>query len=298
MGEFVLDLFGMRIHDILSILEYTDEIVGITAIIITLFGCTVAATTKDKDSLLLLSKYCVAVCCILIFLAYQFNQKWCIVPNLYGRSYNDAMNSLNDAGLEGIVLLPLSNASIAEQDARVVWQSSEKDTVEVKGNRVFVVLDNNFGYEYNPLYKPLGVIDGREWPWLRNNNTVFIRLPSIYESTSIEYSTSKSFGVYTECLAATLESIVVDYVEANAFNIQIEPGTLAEYMFVGKMCAYGSRDYQTSAVKTESLPGNIFLPVIIQDASYHLYFSFYNEIGTHYDHYIPIVFIPEKDWKY
>ena len=84
------------------------------------------------------------------------------------------MNSLNDAGLEGIVLLPLSNASIAEQDARVVWQSSEKNTVEVKGNRVFVVLDNNFGYEYNPLYKSLGVIDGREWSWSRNNNTVFI----------------------------------------------------------------------------------------------------------------------------
>lgn len=69
-------------------------------------------------------------------------------------------------------------------------------------------------------------------------------------------------------------------------------------MFVGKMCAYGSCDYQTSAVKTESLPGNIFLPVIIHDVSFQLYFSFYNEIGAHYDHYIPIVFIPEKDWKY
>ena len=297
MSNLFGKIFTLRIADFLSLLEYTDEIIGITAIVIALFGYTIASTAKDKDSLRVLTTYCVAACCILVVLANWVNKNWCVVPNLYGRSYSDAIALLQDNDLDCTVLLSSSNENLSHENVRVVWQSRERDTVSRKGETVFVVLDNNFGYEYNPLSKPLGFIDGRDWLWKKHNSTIFVQMPLAYENMKTSAPQAIVFDVYATSFAATLEIIVTDYLESNIIDIQIEYGTFDDYLFVGKLCTYNTQDYHMKSTDAESLNGKILLPTVIHNDSYVFYFSFYDQEGNHYDHAIPIKFVSEYEWE-
>lgn len=280
----------------ISLAEYTDVIIGITSIILTLIGCTFITHDKNK-TLLWISLSCAALCILLCMFAWCCNRHWCIVPNLYGKSYGDAIISLQDHNLDGIVLLPLSNESISKENARIVWQSKEKDTVSAKEKTVFVVLDNNFGYEHNSLSKPLGFFDDREWTWVKRNNTIFIKQPIAYGNMKSTSPNAIAFDVYADSMSATLETILMDYLDTNKHNLQIKPGAFDDYLFIGKLCAYDNHDYRMRSIETTTVKGTMLVPAVIHNYNYGFYFSFYDEDGKHYDQSIPIVFLSEYQWN-
>ena len=280
----------------ISLTDYTDVIIGITAIILALIGCTFIPH-DDNKKLFWISLSFVGVCVALCGFAGFCNQHWCIVPNLYGKSYGDAIISLQDHDLDGIALLPLSNESISEENARIVWQSRERDTVSAKGKTVFVVLDNNFGYEHNSLSKPLGLIDDREWTWVKRNNTIFIKQPISYGNMRTTSPNAIAFDIYTDSISAALETILMDYLDTNKHNLQIKPGAFDDYLFIGKLCAYDNHDYRMRSIETTTVKGTMLVPAVIHNYNYGFYFSFYDEDGKHYDQSIPIVFLSEYQWN-
>lgn len=297
MDRLFVRLFELRIGDFLSMLEYTDEIIGITALIMSFLSCIISSDGQSKESFLRLLKYCVVACCVLVGLTLWIGEKWSVVPDLYGLTYNDAVNELHDNDLLCIVLLSSSDDIRTGQDLRVVWQSSVKNSVSRKGDSIFIILDNNFGYEYNPISKPIGFIDGRDWEWIKQNNAVSIRLPVPYENMKGSTTTAIAFDVYADCLASTLEAIAMDYIDSNPIVIPIGSKSLNDYVFVGKICAYNNNDYRIKAVNTTLANGTIFLPIVMNDDYYGFHFSFYDEDGNHYDHSIPIKFLSEESWK-
>ena len=57
------------------------------------------------------------------FLCCSIHEKWTVVPNLYGLTYDDALNTLYSNRLKGQLVLASTNRDLSKSDSRVVWQS-------------------------------------------------------------------------------------------------------------------------------------------------------------------------------
>lgn len=278
----------------LSLWNNNAVLIGIVALIVPLIGGSLA-TYKKQRALSIISITCAFICCCLIFFASFCNKEWCIVPNLYGKTYSNAIDTLYSNGLEGFELLASFNRT--QDDAYVVWQSKEKDSIISKGEIVFIVLDDNTKYEINPIAKSLGPIDSRMWTWDKYNNTIRMMLPQTYSIMKSNDPNTITFDVYVACLATTLEQIVIDYIDSSRNNLQISSKEFEDYSFVGRLFANNENDPKMQCIQTTSVNGAILLPVIMKDDSYSFYFSFYDADGNHYDHAIPIKFVSEYEWE-
>lgn len=279
----------------LSLWDYIEIVIGITTLTVPLIGGS-WVTREKHERLFNVSVACACIGCILIMYASICNHKWCVVPNLYGKSYSNAINTLYDSGLNGMELLPMPKQ--LDEYSNVVWQSKEKDSISLKGTTVFFVLDNNTKYEKSPISKPLGPIDSRIWSWEKCDAKIKLMLPQTYSTMKTDKPNAVTFDVYVECLAETLVEIVMDYCDSNRIDVQINPQKFEDYSFVGRLHANDENDPKMQCVKTASINGAILLPIIMKDNDYGFCFSFYDEDGNHYDHVIPIEFISEYEWNH
>lgn len=292
MEEFFRRIFDIRIGEILSLLEYTDEIIGITAIIVTLL---VTNGDDTKTSFLKLAKRCVFVCTILCILVFSFSQKWCFIPDLYGQSYSIAMESLQNVGIQGVELLPQSH-NPEELDVRVVWQSKEKGSISAKEDTVFMVLASIGGYEYNPLHIDTSKIHENDWIWIEDQGIIKIQLPSVYSNIRHDQYDSVTFEILSDKLGIVLESVILNTL--SEVTSVIKEDMIDQYHLVGKLYAHNKEDYRTKEIQVSFMDGILFLPVVMYDDDYNLSFSFYDKENNHYDHSIPVQFIPEVLWDY
>lgn len=279
----------------LSLWSNNAILIGIIALVVPLIGGSLA-TYKTKKTLSIISITCAFICCGLILFAFFCNKEWCIVPNLYGKTYSNAIDTLYSNGLEGFELLASSSRS--QEDVNVVWQSKEKDSIISRGEIVFIVLDDNTKYEKKPASKSIGPIDSRMWTWDKHNNTIRMMLPQTYSTMKSNDPNAITFDIYVDSLATTLELIVIDYIDTNRNYLQINLKTFEDYSFVGRLCANDENDPKMQCVKTTSINGAMLLPIVMNDNYYGFYFSFYDEDGNHYDHAIPIEFISEYEWNH
>lgn len=274
----------------LSLWSNNSIFIGIVALIVPLVGGSLA-TYKKQRTLSLISIICACICCSLILFASFCNKKWCFVPNLYGKTYSNAIDTLYSNGIEGFELLAFSSGS--QNNGNVVWQSKEKDSITSREEIVFFVLDDNTKYEKNPASKFFGPIDSRMWTWEKHNNSIRMMLPQTYSTMKSNDPNAITFDIYVDSLVTTLEQIVLDYLDSTRIDLQINSNAFEDYFFVGKLYANNENDPKMKCIQTASVNGVILLPVIMKDDNYGFCFSFYNHDGNHYDHAISITLIPE-----
>lgn len=89
-------------------------------------------------------------------------KNWTIIPNLSGRTYDDAMSVLYDSRLNGQLVLAETNSNLASSDSRIVWQNYAGNAILGVGTTVSFLIDDCFSLNSTPLtqyeYKDL-VID-------------------------------------------------------------------------------------------------------------------------------------------
>lgn len=78
-------------------------------------------------------------------------EKWTIVPNLTGRTYDDAMRIIYDCRLKGQLALAGTNSNLTNSDSRVVWQSCRDGVPQKVDATISFILDDCFSLNRTPL---------------------------------------------------------------------------------------------------------------------------------------------------
>ncbi len=83
--------------------------------------------------------------------SWYIHNNWTIVPDLSGRTYDDAIDVLYECGLTGQLALAETNGNLSSADSRVVWQSHEEKSIERVKTKVSFVIDDCFSLNSTPL---------------------------------------------------------------------------------------------------------------------------------------------------
>ena len=211
------------------------------------------------------------------------------------------MNQFNNAELKGTVLLSPSNYDIVSSEDRIVWQSKESGSITARGDTIYIVIDNCFGYEYNSIHKPISFIDPREWKWEEDSGRVRICLPNGYVNSRLMNPYALTFDVYSDSLAITLQKAVDEYIDSAAHSVRGElRWNIGDFNFIGKLVTQNPNEseYRIKCLEVEGdqYSGELFLPAVLYHEDYTLFFSFYDTSGNHYDGSLPIYFVSEYAW--
>ena len=85
------------------------------------------------------------------FLCCSIHEKWTVVPNLYGMTYDDALNTLYSNRLKGQLVLASTNRDLSKSDSRVVWQSQASQLIIPTQTKISFVIDDAFSLNSTPL---------------------------------------------------------------------------------------------------------------------------------------------------
>ena len=278
--------------------NHISNIIGIVAIVITII---LSSSNSDTKKRIIISAAISVGSLLLIGLSLYTSSKYSVVPNVYGLSFEAAMNQFNNAELKGTVLLAPSNLDIVSSEDRIVWQSKESGSIAARGDTIYIVIDNCFGYEYNPIHKPVSFIDTREWNWQEDNGWVRICLPNGYVNSRITNPYALTFDVYSDSLAITLQTVVDEYIDSAAHPIRGElRWNIGDFRFIGKLATQDPNESEHRIkcleVEGDQYSGELFLPAVLYHEVYTLFFSFYDTNGNHYDGNTPIYFVSEYAW--
>ena len=279
--------------------NHISNIIGIVAIVITII---LSSSNSDTKKRIIISAAISVGSLLLIGLSLYTSSKYSVVPNVYGLSFEAAMNQFNNAELKGTVLLAPSNLDIVSSEDRIVWQSKESGSIAARGDTIYIVIDNCFGYEYNPIHKPVSFIDTREWNWQEDNGWVRICLPNGYVNSRITNPYALTFDVYSDSLAITLQTVVDEYIDSAAHPIRGElRWNIGDFRFIGKLATQDPNESEHRIkcleVEGDQYSGELFLPAVLYHEVYTLFFSFYDTTGNHYDGSFPIYFVSEYTWE-
>ena len=163
---------------------HLTEILSVTAIVTTIILTTFHKSQKeDKDkktssekneagcenrdeSTISFTRVQAAIIILLLVIglsvtSWHVYKKWTIVPNLYGRTYDDAMGALYDSRLNGQLALAETNSNLASSDSRIVWQNYDSNAILCAGTTVSFLIDDCFSLNSTPLiqyeYKDLAI---------------------------------------------------------------------------------------------------------------------------------------------
>ena len=63
------------------------------------------------------------------------HNRYSVVPDIYGTTYDNAISALREAGLDVRLVLVSTNENLANEDTRVVCQSKNAESCVDKGSR-------------------------------------------------------------------------------------------------------------------------------------------------------------------
>lgn len=292
----------MIIKLFLGTAQHISDIIGVAAIMITIILAPISDTCEKSNMKCRRIIWTVVVCftsIALIIVSTIFSNRYSVVPDVYGLSFNSALEKFNNAELKGTILLSEANLEKVSSDNKVVWQSKLAGDVATQGDTVYLVVDNCFGYEYNPIKKPLGIIDTKEWSWNRNHSHVEIKLPIRYDLNRRINSSAIAIDVYSEKLACTLQEVLTEY----SYDERDISGALRfngdAFQLIGKLTTKNSEksEYGMKCVEVDDglYKSSFLMPAVLYNEEYILYFSFFDENENHFDGYLSVSFYEEHE---
>jgi|GEM_PF-6727652 len=238
----------------------------------------------------------------------QYDKNYSLVPDIYGMTYDDALSSLRDAGLDGRLALASTNEDLTNADTRVVWQSKEAGIIIDKGSNVMFVIDGNFALESFPLSAFTTVEEpnttGREWYWDadKSEENWEIKVPinqfSAQGSTKILNGVYKYSGaVFTLDLYSTdMNSILSEIVDQTC--AQYAPDLpIADMYLIGKLIPAGDTNQSAlDGFSTSLTHGIMILPKYLMEGKYQFAFCLCDKDGNSYEWRHTIMVVSNEDW--
>lgn len=239
----------------------------------------------------------------------HYDKNYSLVPNIYGMTYDDALSSLRDVGLDGRLALASTNEDLANADARVVCQSTDAGSIIGKESNVMFVIDDNFAMESIPLSafttdgKPPNST-GREWYWDADksgeNWVVKVPINQFSAQGSVKYLN----GVYKysgavitlDLYSAAMNSILSEIVDQTC--VQYAPDLpIADMYLVGKLIP--AEDVNLSALdslSTSLTHGIMILPQYLMEGKYQFAFCLCDRNGKSYEWRHTIMVVSNEEW--
>lgn len=238
----------------------------------------------------------------------QYDKNYSLVPDIYGMTYDDALSSLRDAGLDGRLALASTNEDLINADTRVVWQSKEAGIIIDKGSNVMFVIDDNFALESFPLSAFTTAEEpnttGREWYWDadKSEENWEIKVPinqfSAQGSTKILNGVYKYSGaVFTLDLYSTdMNSILSEIVDQTC--AQYAPDLpIADMYLIGKLIPAGDTNQSAlDGFSTSLTHGIMILPKYLMEGKYQFAFCLCDKDGNSYEWRHTIMVVSNEDW--
>lgn len=231
-----------------------------------------------------------------------------MVPDIYGMTYDDALSSLRNVGLDGRLALASTNEDLANADTRVVWQSKEAGSIIDKGSNVMFVIDDNFALESFPLSAFTTAEEpnttGREWYWDadKSEENWEIQVPinqfSVQGSTKILNGVYKYSGaVFTLDLYSTdMNSILSEIIDQTC--AQYAPDlSIADMYLIGKLIPAGDTNQSAlDSVSTSLTHGIMILPKYLMEGKYQFAFCLCDQDGNSYEWRHTVMVVSNEDW--
>lgn len=238
----------------------------------------------------------------------HYNNEYSLVPDIYGMTYDDALSSLRNVGLDGRLALASTNEDLANADTRVVWQSKEAGSIIDKGSNVTFVIDDNFALESFPLSAFTTAEEpnttGREWYWDadKSEENWEIKVPinqfSVQGSTKILNGVYKYSGaVFTLDLYSTdMNSILSDIVDQTC--AQYAPDLpIADMYLIGKLIPAGDTNQSAlDSFSTSLTHGIMILPKYLMEGKYQFAFCLCDQDGSSYEWRHAIMVVSNEEW--
>ena len=261
-----------------------------------------------SDLCITLAPILCVVCICVSLKTIQYDKKYSLVPDIYGMTYDDALSSLRDAGLDGRLALASTNEDLTNADTRVVWQSKEAGIIIDKGSNVMFVIDDNFALESFPLSafttEKKTNTTGHEWYWDadKSGENWEVKVPinqfSAQGSTKILNGVYKYSGaVFTLDLYSTdMNSILSEIVDQTC--AQYAPDLpIADMYLIGKLIPAGDTNQSALDCFSTSLTHSIMiLPKYLTEGKYQFAFCSCDKDGNSYEWSHTIMVVSNEEW--
>lgn len=251
-----------------------------------------------------------ALACVLLALGTGYcHNRYSVVPDIYGMTYDNAISALREAGLDGRLALASTNENLANADTRVVWQSKVAESLVDKGSNVMFVIDDNFAIEAIPLtaYAPDGNAESNitySWDWSADKSsenwsiTVPIKKKSFrattyYDSDGMSLTTGGWYNI--DICAAAMNRALSQIVEETC--TQYAPELPAEDMFIVKKLIPAQTDNRMALLSFEGdLCSEVsILPRYFKEGKYQFAFCLCDSSGRCYEWTHTILIVSDED---
>ena len=284
-------------------------IVSIVSIVASILLTATKSGEKQRNVVLITLTGILYVACFGISaITIHYNNEYSLVPDIYGMTYDDALSSLRNVGLDGRLALASTNEDLANADTRVVWQSKEAGSIIDKGSNVMFVIDDNFALESFPLSAFTTAEEpnttGREWYWDadKSEENWEIKVPinqfSVQGSTKILNGVYKYSGaVFTLDLYSTdMNSILSDIVDQTC--AQYAPDLpIADMYLIGKLMPAGDTNQSAlDSFSTSLTHGIMILPKYLMEGEYQFAFCLCDQDGNSYEWRHTIMVVSNEEW--
>ena len=139
---------------LLSVYREFGNIVAVASLLVAIWVGSVFERSEKEERRKKTTKIILTVLIVVIFsfgILFAIQSRFTIVPDVYGLTYDKAMETLQDSGLDGQLLLASTNDDLLSGKQRVIWQSLTKNKADRKGSKVYFVIDDSFSTESLPL---------------------------------------------------------------------------------------------------------------------------------------------------
>lgn len=284
-------------------------IVSIVSIVASILLTATKSGEKQRNVVLITLTGILCVACFGISaITIHYNNEYSLVPDIYGMTYDDALSSLRNVGLDGRLALASTNEDLANADTRVVWQSKEAGSIIDKGSNVMFVIDDNFALESFPLSAFTTAEEpnttGREWYWDadKSEENWEIQVPinqfSVQGGTKILNGVYKYSGaVFTLDLYSTdMNSILSEIIDQTC--AQYAPDlSIADMYLIGKLIPAGDTNQSAlDGFSTSLTHGIMILPKYLMEGKYQFAFCLCDQDGNSYEWRHAIMVVSNEEW--
>lgn len=284
-------------------------IVSIVSIVASILLTATKSGEKQRNVVLITLTGILCVACFGISaITIHYNNEYSLVPDIYGMTYDDALSSLRNVGLDGRLALASTNEDLANADTRVVWQSKEAGIIIDKGSNVMFVIDDNFALESFPLSafttEKKTNTTGHEWYWDADKSEENWEIKVPINQFSVQGSTKILNGVYKysgavfalDLYSTDMNSILSDIVDQTC--AQYAPDLpIADMYLIGKLIPAGDTNQSALDCFSTSLThGIMILPKYLMEGKYQFAFCLCDKDGNSYEWRHTIMVVPNEDW--
>lgn len=310
----MIALDGVKAFLVAHIYNELSVIIAVASIIVTVLLVGIEKNGKTKRSKRNKARIWIAIglilACVLLTLGTgYYHNRYSVVPDIYGMTYDNAISALREAGLDGRLALASTNKNLANADTRVVWQSKDAGSLVDMGSNVMFVIDDNFAIEAIPL--TAYALDGNtedntaySWDWSADKSsenwsiTVPIEKKSFYATTSYDSNGNSltTGGWYNiDICAAAMNRALSQIVEETC--TQYAPEIPVSDMFIVKKLIPMQTDNRIALVSFEddSCSGVSILPRYLTEGKYQFAFCLCDNSGTYFEWEHTILIVSNED---